>query len=382
MATRIQQRRDTTANWTATNPVLMPGEFGINLDDGTFRIGDGTTAYLSLPSSGTGAYGFALWIDSVAPPSSTNAQGLPYVWIKDESTLTAVPTTPTAPTFNYTTFAVTVPAVTGVEYQYQSPVSGSWVPLATGTTSLSGFTRPTVINVRAVEKAGYVLTASYAWSALFMDASAFTTYTSDGFAGTASEQLATTAGVAGRTFDNALGGSATVSWYTDSGLGLMVKAADPTKAVKSTAGGAHASTGSNWFFLGADNGEVDVVVTGFLVEHSAGFAVSFGGTANGATTNMRTANIYQDSSTLVLRWNGSPTGQVTIKASNVEADVLGTWKFVWLNRYLQVTQPNGTVYGKDYSTDGLPVGQWGKIEVSNFNTRTRWAEFDSVKVLR
>jgi hypothetical protein len=49
MATRIQKRRDTAANWTAVNPVLAQGEEGIELDTNKEKIGNGTTAWNSLP---------------------------------------------------------------------------------------------------------------------------------------------------------------------------------------------------------------------------------------------------------------------------------------------------------------------------------------------
>ena len=49
MATRIQKRRDIAAAWTAANPVLAQGEEGIELDTGKEKIGNGTTAWNSLP---------------------------------------------------------------------------------------------------------------------------------------------------------------------------------------------------------------------------------------------------------------------------------------------------------------------------------------------
>ena len=39
MAIRIQVRRDTAANWTSNNPVLFPGEIGIEIDTRKFKIG-------------------------------------------------------------------------------------------------------------------------------------------------------------------------------------------------------------------------------------------------------------------------------------------------------------------------------------------------------
>lgn len=48
MATKIQLRRDTAANWTSNNPVLAIGEFGVELDTNMVKIGDGTTAWAAL----------------------------------------------------------------------------------------------------------------------------------------------------------------------------------------------------------------------------------------------------------------------------------------------------------------------------------------------
>jgi hypothetical protein len=47
----VQFRRDTQTNWENVNPVLAEGEAGINLDlkSGNIKIGDGVTAWNSLP---------------------------------------------------------------------------------------------------------------------------------------------------------------------------------------------------------------------------------------------------------------------------------------------------------------------------------------------
>lgn len=49
MATRMQQRRGTLAEWTAANPVLSEGELGVETDTHMLRIGDGVTPFLNLP---------------------------------------------------------------------------------------------------------------------------------------------------------------------------------------------------------------------------------------------------------------------------------------------------------------------------------------------
>ena len=50
---QMKQRRDTQANWASTNPVLLDGELGIVSDDpNLYKVGDGTTAWNSLPFRG------------------------------------------------------------------------------------------------------------------------------------------------------------------------------------------------------------------------------------------------------------------------------------------------------------------------------------------
>jgi hypothetical protein len=52
MATRMQQRRGTAAQWTSTNdgdgPILEVGEIGFETDTGKFKIGDGTNRWIDL----------------------------------------------------------------------------------------------------------------------------------------------------------------------------------------------------------------------------------------------------------------------------------------------------------------------------------------------
>ena len=48
MALLIQLRRDTSANWTSSNPTLAQGEMGLETDTNKFKFGDGITAWNSL----------------------------------------------------------------------------------------------------------------------------------------------------------------------------------------------------------------------------------------------------------------------------------------------------------------------------------------------
>lgn len=49
MATRMQQRRGTALQWTTADTVLAAGEIGYETDTKKFKIGDGLTAWTSLP---------------------------------------------------------------------------------------------------------------------------------------------------------------------------------------------------------------------------------------------------------------------------------------------------------------------------------------------
>ncbi len=44
----IQIRSDTAANWTATNPMLLNGEIGLETDTGKAKIGNGAATWSTL----------------------------------------------------------------------------------------------------------------------------------------------------------------------------------------------------------------------------------------------------------------------------------------------------------------------------------------------
>lgn len=49
MAIQIQVRHDTDTNWSSANPTLLAGEFGFETDTNRLKVGDGVTAWNSLP---------------------------------------------------------------------------------------------------------------------------------------------------------------------------------------------------------------------------------------------------------------------------------------------------------------------------------------------
>lgn len=74
MATvKFRIRRDTAANWTATNPVLGLGEPGLETDTRKVKYGDGSTVWNSLPYSAAGA---VAWGDITGKPTTLSGYGL------------------------------------------------------------------------------------------------------------------------------------------------------------------------------------------------------------------------------------------------------------------------------------------------------------------
>lgn len=49
MSIQIQHRRDTAANWTAANTILAQGELAYETDTLLWKLGNGVTAWNSLP---------------------------------------------------------------------------------------------------------------------------------------------------------------------------------------------------------------------------------------------------------------------------------------------------------------------------------------------
>jgi hypothetical protein len=49
MAVQIKLRRGTQSQWSSANPILEDGEIVVETDTRQVKIGDGSTAYNSLP---------------------------------------------------------------------------------------------------------------------------------------------------------------------------------------------------------------------------------------------------------------------------------------------------------------------------------------------
>ena len=78
--TRLQNRRGLSTEWQAGNPVLAPGEIGLELDTGKFKLGDGITSWNTLEYGLASAYDVAVnngfegtesdWLDSLEGASA------------------------------------------------------------------------------------------------------------------------------------------------------------------------------------------------------------------------------------------------------------------------------------------------------------------------
>jgi len=74
MATRIQLRRDTAANWDAANPTLAIGEAGYDTTNNQLRIGDGQRNWKNLPLLDGEGVDLSTYATKVELNAETNAR--------------------------------------------------------------------------------------------------------------------------------------------------------------------------------------------------------------------------------------------------------------------------------------------------------------------
>jgi hypothetical protein len=146
MATRMQQRRGTAAQWTAANPTLAAGEIGFETDTNKFKIGNGSSNWAALSYFANTA-GLEALLNDGAPAAlntlneiaaainddpaffttvSTNLS----THISDETGIHGIADTSVLATFSYVTDAIA--SVTG-EY---SELAGTGLAWNSGTNSL------------------------------------------------------------------------------------------------------------------------------------------------------------------------------------------------------------------------------------------------------
>jgi hypothetical protein len=75
----LQLRRDTAANWTAANPTLASGEFGLETDTTLFKIGDGATAWNALSYGGIQGTPGTQLLNGAVDPTTEGVNGDFYI---------------------------------------------------------------------------------------------------------------------------------------------------------------------------------------------------------------------------------------------------------------------------------------------------------------
>lgn len=151
MATRIQQRRGTAAQWISNNPILALGEIGYDTTNQTIRIGDGVSAWNELdsvsgppgpigPQGNVGPQGVQGDQGPTGPIGPTGPPGSAAFYVSA--------TAPTAP-YDGDGWFNTNTAVTAI--WYEDADSGQWVEAGnsgpTGPTGPTGSQGPSGGNV-------------------------------------------------------------------------------------------------------------------------------------------------------------------------------------------------------------------------------------------
>lgn len=313
--------------------------------------------------------GVTLWTADT-PPTSGTLYDKPVLWVSGGAVLTPVPVTPTMPQVNYTTWTVTAPVTVGVEYQILD--GANVIPLPQGTAySVSGFARPYVLKLRTAALPGYVLTGTYQWDRMLMDTASLAIYASDSFARTAGTKLAPTANTVGVAFNNGMGGSNTVNFWGPLGAPGGWRTYTDATSIEYDAGyaGVDVSHGEVDFNIGAANWGIEIDTTSWPVAHSRSIGITAGMTNTNAATGV-TVTAYLNGNNLEARYgaSGGVTNQDFLMRSAVtEANLLGIWRFTWVNKFFQVTAPTGEVAGKDYSAASTTFGTWSELKTSDFS---------------
>lgn len=183
----IQLRRGTTSQWTAANPVLAIGEMGVNIDDLSYKIGDGIKTWNALSSRElTGIFGAGTTYTGIDKPSIPAENNL-ITWAQSIGGR----------------MMMRMMGPSGVDITLQPAIFGNGIilvsPSATTTFSVLGTPLPTAVGTVATPliTAGVSLRAS----------TRRTTVTSAATANSASElRLSTTPVYLGEVFGNATAG--------------------------------------------------------------------------------------------------------------------------------------------------------------------------------
>lgn len=120
MVIQIQHRRASASAWTAANPTLASGELGYETDTRKMKIGDGTTAWVSLGYIDLGDLSYA----PLASPSFTGTPLAPTASVGTSTTQIAT-----------TAFVQgSVVLTSGVDGAITYRTTSGWVSVAAGTS--------------------------------------------------------------------------------------------------------------------------------------------------------------------------------------------------------------------------------------------------------
>ena len=281
MASKIQVRRDTLSNWNANNPVLSSGEIAFVTDENKFKVGNGSSAFSSLPYLQADAY-----IDSVILGTDT--------------------------TGNY---VETMISGDGINLSGQGSESASVTVTNTGVLSLSGTTNevevsastgnitvslPTTINANTTGTAASLTTARTI--ALSGDVSG-----SASFDGSASVEIIATI----QPDSVALGSDTTgnyVSQVTGSGAGISVTGSGESASVTIQNTGVTSLAGTeNEIDISASTGSVTLSLPSTINANTTGSAATL--------TTSRTIQLSGDVSGSAT-FNGSANASITSTLAN------------------------------------------------------------------
>ena len=153
MAVQIQFRRDTTSNWTASNPVLAAGELGLDLTTYTYKIGNGASTwnqlpYQSMPNSAvsTAAYsakGSVAAASAAGAPINVAVGANNSVFVADSTQTAGVKWATTLSGLSLTSPVVNTPTITSPAITGTTTI-GSGATLTSPTLNTPTITTPAV----------------------------------------------------------------------------------------------------------------------------------------------------------------------------------------------------------------------------------------------
>jgi hypothetical protein len=83
---RIQMRRGTAGEWSTSDPVLLVGELGVEIDTLMYKIGNGTDVWSVLPYGAEGPTGATGAVEVFEQNTQPTATEIGAVWIDPDDT--------------------------------------------------------------------------------------------------------------------------------------------------------------------------------------------------------------------------------------------------------------------------------------------------------